>query len=391
LSENSPLGSVSTGAPRQWPSPVGDDAVPYLSPKALTGSADLTAERHVVQPKTRYAKSTGDVHIAYQVVGDGPVDLVFIQGFVSNVDYWWEMPVAARLLNRLASFSRLILWDKRGTGLSDPVDRVPTLDERVEDLHAVMQAVGSERAALYGISEGGPMALLFAAAHPERTSGLILYGSSPKFSRAPDWPWGWTAEEVHGWLEEIDRDWAEGAMFDLFAPGYAHLEAARQSWGRYLRAGASPKMGRAVIQALAALDCRDILPAVRVPTLIIHRSGDRVAKIGAARYMEQHIPGAKLVELPGDDHAYTLGDQDSIIDEIEEFLTGVRPGRVSDRVLATVLFTDIVGSTERAVQLGDHRWRDLLAAHDTAVRRDCLLYTSPSPRDLSTARMPSSA
>jgi pimeloyl-ACP methyl ester carboxylesterase len=320
-------------------------------------------------PKTRYAKGTGDVHIAYQVVGEGPVDLVFIQGFVSNVDYWWEMPVAARLLNRLASFSRLILWDKRGTGLSDPVDRVPTLDERVEDLRAVMQAVGSERTALYGISEGGPMALLFAAAHPEQTSALILYGSSPKFSQAPDWPWGWTAEEVHGWLEEIDRDWADGAMFDLFAPGYAHIEAARQSWGRYLRAGASPKMGRAVIQALAALDCRDILPAVRVPTLIIHRSGDKVAKVEAARYMEQHVPGAKMVELPGDDHPYTLGDQDSIIDEIEEFLTGIRHTAQPDRVLATVLFTDIVDSTNRAAELGDRRWLQLLDSHDRLVRQ----------------------
>ena len=319
-------------------------------------------------PKTRYAKS-GGVSIAYQVVGGGPVDLVFIQGFVSNVDYWWEMPVAARLLNRLASFSRLILWDKRGTGLSDPVDRVPELDERVEDLRAVMGAVGSERAALYGISEGGPMALLFAATYPEQTSALILYGSSARLSWAPDWPWGWTETELRGWLEEIDRDWGEGALFDVFAPGYAGIDAARQSWGRFLRAGSSPAMARAVWEAASRVDCRDLLPAIQVPTLVVHRVGDRVARVEGARYVAEHIPGAKLVQLPGVDHPYTLGDQDSIIDEIEEFLTGIRHAAQPDRVLATVLFTDIVDSTRQAAELGDRRWLQLLDSHDRLVRR----------------------
>jgi class 3 adenylate cyclase len=322
-----------------------------------------------VPARTRYAKS-GGVSIAYQVVGDGPIDLVFTQGFVSNVDHWWEMPNAVRLLERLASFSRLILWDKRGTGLSDPSDRVPTSDERVDDLRAVMESVGSERAALYGISEGGPMSVLFAATYPERTSALVLYGTSPKFTVAPEWSWGFEPGEIKGFLEEIDQSWGEGALAELFAPTYAGNELFRQSWGRFLRSGASPAMGRAVFQALCELDCRDILPAVRVPTLILHRTGDRVAKIEAARYMAEQIPGAKLVELPGDDHPYTVGDQDAIVDEIEEFLTGIRHVAQTDRALLTVLFTDIVGSTQRAAELGDRRWRDLLEAHGAAVRRE---------------------
>jgi pimeloyl-ACP methyl ester carboxylesterase len=323
----------------------------------------------MVQPKTRYARSDG-ASVAYQVVGDGPRDLVFTQGFVSNVDLWWEMPTAVRIFERLASFSRLILWDKRGTGLSDPADRVPTLDERVRDLTAVMEAAGSERAALFGISEGGPMSLLFAATHPERTSALVLYGTSPRFGVARDWPWGWQPDEFQGWMDDIDRAWGDGAMAEVFAPTYADNEWFRQSWGRFLRSGASPAMGRAVLEAAREVDCRDILPAVRVPTLILHRRGDRIVRVEGSRYMAERIPGARLVEFPGDDHTYTVGDTESIVDEIEEFLTGVRPGRTPDRVLATVLFTDIVGSTERAAQLGDHGWRELLAAHDAAVRRE---------------------
>jgi pimeloyl-ACP methyl ester carboxylesterase/class 3 adenylate cyclase len=320
-------------------------------------------------PETRYAKS-GGVSIAYQVVGDGPIDLVFIPGFVSNVEYYWEMPAAARAFRRFASFSRLIIWDKRGTGLSDPVARVPTLDERAEDLRAVMDAAGSERAALMGISEGGPMGLLFSAAYPERTTALILHGVSPKFSASADWPWGWSPQEITKRLDELERNWGKSALLDLFAPTLANDPTAAQAWGRMQRAGASPAMGRAVYEALCQLDCRQILPAIRVPTLILHRTGERVAYVEGARYMAEQIPGAKLVEFPGADHSFTVGAADPVIDEIEEFLTGVRPGRVPDRVLATVLFTDIVGSTERAAQLGDQRWRDLLAAHDAAVRRE---------------------
>ncbi len=319
-------------------------------------------------PKTRYAKA-GRVSIAYQVVGDGPLDLVFIPGYVSNVEYYWEMPTMARALERLASFSRLIVWDKRGTGLSDPVERVPTLDERAEDLRAVMDAAGSERAALFGISEGGPMGMLFAAAHPERTSALILHGVSPKFSSSADWAWGWSPEEIEDRLAELERDWGEAALIDLFAPSRADDEAARQVWARFQRTGASPAMGRAVYQALCELDCREVLPAIRVPTLIVHRTGERVAKVEAARYMAERIPGAKLVELPGIDHSFTMGEWEPVVDEIEQFLTGVRPQRPVDRVLATVLFTDIVGSTARAVDVGDHRWRELLSAHNALIRR----------------------
>ena len=320
-------------------------------------------------PKTRYAKSAG-ASIAYQVVGDGPIDLVFNQGFVSNVELWWEMPTAVRIVERLTSFSRLILWDKRGTGLSDPFHRVPTLDERVDDLRAVMDSVGSERAALFGISEGGPMSLLFAASHPERISALVLYGTSPKFRAGPDWDYGWALDEVEGWLEEIDQSWGDGALADLFAPSYEGNDLWRQSWGRFLRTGASPAMGRAIFQAVDELDCRHVVSAVRVPTLILHRTGDRVARIEAARYMAERIPGAKLVEFPGDEHPYTLGDSDSIIDAIEEFLTGAPPQRVTNRFLATILFTDIVASTARAAEIGDRRWRELLEDHHRVVRRE---------------------
>jgi pimeloyl-ACP methyl ester carboxylesterase len=322
------------------------------------------------RPKTRYARSTGGVSIAYQVVGDGPLDLVFIPGYVSNVDYYWEMPGTARALERLASFTRLIVWDKRGTGLSDPVGSVPTLDERSEDLRAVMDAAGSERAALFGISEGGPMGLMFAAAHPDRTVALILHGASPKFSAGPDWPWGWSRDEIVQRLDELERDWGEGALLDLFAPSRAADPAARQVWGRFQRTGASPAMGRAVYEALVELDCRDILPAVRVPTLIVHRTDERVARVEAARFMAEQIPGARLVELPGIDHAFTMGDWVPVVDEIEQFLTGVRHHRSFDRVLATIVFTDIVDSTARAAELSDHHWRNLLADHDAVVRRE---------------------
>lgn len=323
----------------------------------------------VPPPKTRYAKR-GGVSIAYQVVGEGPLDLVFTPGFVSNVDHWWEIPNSVRFIERLASFSRLIIWDKRGTGLSDPSARVPTLEERVDDLGAVLDSTGSERAVLFGVSEGGPMNLLFAATHPERTAALVLYGTSPKFYAGRDWPWGWQPEEVKGWLEEIDDCWGDGALIEVFAPTYADNEAYRRLWGRYLRAGASPAMGRAVVEALRELDCREILPAIRVPTLIVHRVGDRIASVNAARYMAQRIAGAKLVELPGEDHVHNVGDQDSILDEIEEFLTGMRRGPEIDRVLLTVLVIEIVGSTERAAEMGDQRWREVLQVHADAVRRE---------------------
>ena len=308
--------------------------------------------------------------IAYQVLGEGPLDVVFIPGFVSNVEFYWELPTTARIFERLASFSRVVLWDKRGTGLSDPVDRVPTLDERVDDLMAVMDTVGSERAAFFGVSEGGPMGLLFAATHPERTAALVLYGASPKFSSSPDWEWGWSADEITERVAEIERDWGDAALMSLFAPSQVENEALRHAWGRYQRTGASPAMGRAVYEALIEIDCREVLSAISVPTLILHPTGDRVADVRAARYMAQQIPGAQMVEFPSDDHLVLMYDPDAIVDEIEQFLTGVRHDTHSNRILATVMFTDIVGSTDRAAELGDHQWRDLLATHDAAVRRE---------------------
>jgi class 3 adenylate cyclase/alpha-beta hydrolase superfamily lysophospholipase len=318
-------------------------------------------------PRTRYAKS-GDAHIAYQVVGDGPIDVVLVPGFVSNVEHYWEMPGVPQIFERVASFSRLILFDKRGTGLSDPVVGVPTLDERMDDLKAVLDAVGSKRAALWGISEGGPMSLLFAASHPDRTTALILYGTTPRFSSGEDWPFGWTQEFTENGLAEIEEHWGDGALMEMFAPSYAHDETARAMWGRYQRAGASPSMARRVLEALAAIDTRDILPAVNVATLVLHRVDERVAAVEGARYMAEQIPGAKMVELEGADHLPMLGDSDALVDEIEVFLTGERRPRQYDRVLATVLFTDIVGSTARAAELGDQRWCELLERHDSAVR-----------------------
>jgi pimeloyl-ACP methyl ester carboxylesterase len=321
----------------------------------------------VTPPRTRYAKS-GDAHIAYQVLGDGPIDVVLVPGFVSNVEHYWEMPNVPEIFERVASFSRLILFDKLGTGLSDPVVGVPTLEERMDDLKALLDAVGSERAVLWGISEGGPMSLMFAATYPDRTSALILYGTTPKFSQGPGWPYGWSEAFTEEGLADIEEHWGDGALIEMFAPSYAHDEMAREMWGRYQRAGASPSMARRVLEALAAIDTREILPAVNVPTLILHRVDERVAPVEGARYMAERIKGAKLVEMEGADHLPMLGDTEALTDEVEEFLTGVRRPRQYDRVLATVLFTDIVGSTARAAELGDQRWRDLLERHDSAVR-----------------------
>jgi pimeloyl-ACP methyl ester carboxylesterase len=303
------------------------------------------------------------------VFGDGPIDIVMVPGFVSNVEHYWEMPNVPEMFGRLASFSRLILWDKRGTGLSDPVVGVPALEERIDDLKAVLDAVGSERTALWGISEGGPMSIMFAATYPERTTELILYGTAPRFSRAPDCDYGWPEDFVNGRLAEIEERWGEGALMEMFAPNYAGDPLATEVWSRYQRAGASPAMARRVLEALAEMDVREILPTVNVPTLILHRVDERVAAIEGARLMAEQIPNARLVELEGADHLPMLGDSAAIIDEMEEFLTGARRPREYDRVLSTVLFTDIVGSTARAAEVGDTRWRELLARHDAVVRR----------------------
>jgi pimeloyl-ACP methyl ester carboxylesterase len=321
------------------------------------------------QPKTQYARR-GEVNIAYQVLGDGPVDVVCAPGFISNVDLYWTEPRVTAYLRRLASFSRLIIFDKPGTGASDPVASVPTLEERVQDMRAVMDAAGSERAVLMGISEGGPMSLLFAATYPERIKSLLLYGSFAKWQPDAGYvPEALEADEVlKEQFEEMLDSWGEGTMIDVFAPSFADSPVLRSAWALFERAAASPGMVRGVWEAARAIDARAILPTIDVPTLVLHRAGDRVVPAPLGRYMGETIPGARYVELPGDDHTPWFGDSEHLLEEIEEFLTGTRQGGAPDRVLATVLFTDIVGSTERAAGLGDRRWRELLEGHDQVVR-----------------------
>jgi class 3 adenylate cyclase len=320
-------------------------------------------------PETRYARS-GDVNIAYQVVGDAPRDLVLVPGWVSNIEVFWESPMVARFLQRLASFTRLILFDKRGTGLSDRLGALPNLETRIDDVRAVLDAVGSERAALFGYSEGGAMCALFAATHPARTSALIMYGSYARLKPTHDHPWARSAEVQARWLEAIQRDWGGPVGLEIRAPTLLADEGARQWWARFLRMGASPAAAAELSRMSYEIDIRHLLPAVRVPTLVLHTTGDRTVELGASRYIAERIPGAKLVELAGIDHVPWADGADRIVDEIEEFLTGVRHGPEPDRVLATVLFTDIVGSTEKAAALGDRRWQDLLEGHHDLVRRE---------------------
>src|SRR3982751_4944806 len=323
-------------------------------------------------PPTRYARS-GDASIAYQVVGEGPIDVVLVLGFATHLDLQWEMPAFARFFERLSSFSRLIVFDKRGTGLSDPVADAPTLEERVDDVRAVMDAAGSERAALFGISEGGPMSVLFAATHPERVTALVLHGAMGRTTWAPDYPWAVPAEALRESAAEfIAPFWGEetDAMLELFAPSFAGDPSAVEFTAKMERYAASPGMVQQIFEMFLDIDVRDVLPAIHVPTLVLHRRGDRVVNRRAGEELAAQIPGARYVELPGADHLPWAGDPEDVLGEIEEFLTGARSTPEPDRVLATVMFTDIVASTERATQLGDSRWRELLAAHQMAVRRE---------------------
>ena len=322
-------------------------------------------------PAVQYARS-GDVDIAYQVVGDGPRALVFVMGWVSNIEYFWREPTFARFLRRLASFSRLILFDKRGTGLSDRVaiDELPTLEQRMDDVRAVMDAAGVEHAALLGISEGGPMCILFAATYPERTDALVMIGAYARRLWAHDYACGATQEEYERFLDSIREGWGGPVGIEVRAPSLRDDEQFRARWATYLRMSASPGAAYALTRMNGEIDVRHALSAVGVPTLIIHRHGDQSLPVEGSRYMADRIRGAKLVELPGDDHLPWVGDQDEILDEVEGFLTGVRRGADPDRVLATVLFTDVVRSTEHAVELGDKRWSDLLASHHRAVRHE---------------------
>jgi pimeloyl-ACP methyl ester carboxylesterase len=324
-------------------------------------------------PTVNYARS-GDVNIAYQVMGTGPRDLVYVPGWVSNIEVMWEDPGLARFLRRLASFARLIIFDKRGTGLSDsvPVDELPTLEVRMDDLRAVMDAAGSERATLFGHSEGGNMCVLFAATYPDRTDGMILTGSYAKRIWSPEYPWAPTWEQRCADIEETERGWGGPLLVDHYAPSRANDPPFREWMMRYLRLSASPAAAAAMMRMNSHIDVTLVLPSIRVPTLLLYRVDDKDVNIEEGRYIASKIAGAKLVELPGADHLFWAGDPEPLLQEIEEFVTGHRTAADHERVLATVLFTDIVGSTQKASDLGDQAWRDLLMRHNAAVRQELL-------------------
>ncbi len=327
-----------------------------------------------MEASTRYARSADGVNIAYQVHGEGELDLIFVPGFVSHVELIWEEPAIARFLRRLASFSRLIIYDKRGQGLSDRPGRPPTLEESMDDLGAVMEAVGTERAAIFGISEGGPMSVLFAATHPDRVSSLALYGTYARMLEAPDFPQGMREESFEKWVGQVRERWGGPVGIRVWAPTEADNPEFKRWWGRLLRQGTSPAGAIDLMELYREIDVRRVLPAVRVPTLILHRREDHLIPARQGRYLADHIPGARYVELPGTDHLPTLGDQGSVLEEVEEFLVGSRGAHDGERALATILFTDIVGSTETAARLGDLRWRDRLERHDATVRRELAVH-----------------
>ena len=330
-------------------------------------------------PDTKYARA-GDLSIAYQVVGHGDVDVVLVPQWLSNIEQYWEHPAAAYFLRRIASFSRLIMFDKRGTGLSDAAPPTQTLEERMDDVLAVMDAVGSEQAVLFGASEGGFMASLFAATYPERCISLLLYGACARWLQSDDYQEGRSAElaliQGQRWID----GWGSGASLNVLAPSLSGDERFRRWWGKFERHSVRPAAVAPIFQTIAATDVRAILPAIRVPTLILHRRGDRLIDVNNGRYLAAHIPHARYVELPGDDHMYFTGDADALLDEIEEFVTGSRGVHDPDRILATVMFTDIVRSTEHAARLGDRRWHDLIAHHDRLIQDHISVYRGRSIR-----------
>ena len=321
-------------------------------------------------PETKYARA-GDVHVAYQVMGDGPPDLVLVSTWFSHLEARWDVPGFAHYLRRLASFSRLISFDKRGIGLSDPVplDRLPLLEEWMDDVRTVMDAAGSERAVVMGANEGAMMAAFFAAAHPDRVSALVLANATARPAWAPDNPTGVPAEVIDALVASVDESWGEGITMAAVNPSIAGDDQAIRAWGRFLRLAASPAVAAAVIRMVFELDVRAILPTIGVPTLVISRR-DALFAAESGRAVAELIPGARFVEVPGADYGLAVGDVDVVVDEVEEFVTGSRPAHDVDRVLATVLFTDIVESTQRAAELGDRDWRALLDAHEELARRE---------------------
>ena len=334
-------------------------------------------------PETKYAKS-GNLHIAYQITGQGPVDLVFVHGWISHIEHLWEEPSVARFLRRLGSFSRLILLDKRGTGLSDPVplDQLPTLEERMDDVRAVMDAAGSERAALLGTSEAGALNLLFAATHPDRTAALILVNSYARLAWSEDYPWGIRPGDAEGLLRVVEEGWGKGVAFEALVASQSDNQSMRNWWARYQRLAASPGAAVTLLRRAYDTDARGVLATIAVPTLILHKAGDPFTGTEHGRYLAERIPGARYVELAGVDHLFFAENTDRLLAEIQEFLTGVREAGEPERVLATVLFGDIVGSTEHAVRLGDRRWRDLLDAYYGVVRAELARYRG---REIDTA------
>jgi pimeloyl-ACP methyl ester carboxylesterase len=335
-------------------------------------------------PKTHYAKS-GDLNIAYQVFGDGPIDLVYVPGYVSHIEMSWEEPREAQFLERLAAFTRVVMFDKRGTGMSDrvPIDELPTLEQRMDDVRTVMDAVDSSKAALFGLSEGGAMCALFAATYPERVCALITFGAYARWIRENDYPWAPTREQHEKFFGPMEESWGEVSPIAApYAPSMdGDMEFAERS-ARYRRLASSPGAAVALYRMNIDVDVRPVLPAIKVPTLVMHRSGDRLIRVQAGRYFADHIEGAKFVELPGADHLPAYGDSEAVLDEIEEFLTGARGVAAPDRVLATVLFTDIVQSTEHLVEAGDRDWRTTLDRHDAMVRSQLARFRG---REVSTA------
>jgi len=318
----------------------------------------------------RYARN-GSVSLAYDVLGEGERDILVTFGWIGSFQSAFDIPAHARWLERLASFGRVIMWDKRGTGLSErvPADRLPTLEERMDDMRVVMDAVGSERAAVLGISEGASLSAVFAATHPDRVTSLILIGGFARMLRDDDYEWGATPEATQAFNRRIGETWGDNAgLLKLWAPSIADDPVAREHWNRMMVFGGTPATAVAWLEMVEQTDIRATLPAINVPTLVLHRADDRIVPAQHARYLAEHIPNARYLELAGADHLWWI-DGDDILDEVESFLTGTTRAYEPDRVLATVMFTDIVDSTTRAAELGDRRWRDLSDAHNRAVRR----------------------
>ena len=325
-------------------------------------------------PQTRYAKADDGVHIAYQVFGSGPIDLVVIPGFISHLDLIWEDPALAGAFRRLGSFARVIAFDKRGTGMSDRTERLPDIDRRMLDIEAVMDAVGCEQAALFGVSEGGPMAIVFAATHPERVQALILLNTFACLSSRPDNTIGVPRDILHQFVEYIEPRWGTGVGLRAWAPSVADDPAVRDRFARLQRVAASPGSAMVVLSSLVDVDVRAALPLVDAPTLVMHRAEDRMIPPALGRDMADHVANARFIELAGTDHFWWTEGTERIVDETQEFLTGTRPVSEPNRVLATVLFTDIVDSTRRAAQLGDKAWGSLLDQHDALSVREVTRY-----------------